>query len=506
MNRTLTLRRGPDYLAILIVLGTLALAAFIGLATAFLPWQFLLIFLLLPTVFVLSQVWPMVGLVVVLMLIFEVVPTAFQPRLPFGGGKLQTTDLLLLYLMVVVLMQAFWKRHQPLLAMGAFRFPLYYLGVCMLTSFVYVRYYVPNDLALGEARVAIGWLVVPLMALAADTPNRAKWMLRSVCAMALIIAAYVTIQSVFSIRIMTGHGLVAILDNSANSDVVRSIAGGGVYLITFTLFLVINRVLEGKLHWLLGMAAALLLVAGIGVQFGRGVWMASVLGLLVCALRFRGVAGMFKVLLLGAVAVGLVLSTVAVFKPRVAQAIVDRATGIGEELQSGGSFGWRLSENAYALDKIEEHPIMGVGIGGQYKQTASAVGHFGNETTYIHNAYLYYPLKMGLWASFIPLAFIIAFWVTLKQGAARHPPQRADHGLSAALLGGFAVPVVTSFTQPEWVDPRGIAAFATFMGLALLYRRFGNFRAPEAAEAAVGAGGGRNARSSFFKRPRPSRP
>lgn len=498
MNRTLSLRRGPDYLGILLVLGILALAAFVGLVTAFLPWQFLLIFLLLPTVFLLSQVWPMVGLVVVLMLIFEAVPTAFQPRLPFGGGKLQTTDLLLLYLTAVVLMQAFWKRHQPLLAMGPIRFPLYYLGVCMITSLIYVRYYMPNDLALGEARVAIGWLVVPLMALAADTPNRAKWMLRSVCAMALLIAAYVTIQSVFSIRIMTGHGMVAILDSSGNSDVVRSVAGGGIYLIIFTLFLVINRLLEGRIFWLWGMGGALLLVAGIGVQFGRGVWMACALGLVVSAARFRGVAGMFKVLLVGGVAVGLVLSAVAVFKPRVAQAIVERATGIGNELQSGGSFGWRLSENAYALDRIESNPIMGVGLGGQYKQTASAVGHFGNETNYIHNAYLFFPLKMGLWASFIPFAFIAAFWVTLKQGVARHQGARADHGLCAALLGAFAVPVVTSFTQPEWADPRGIVAFATFMGLALLYRRFGDFRLPPAAVE----GGATATRSGLFRRPR----
>jgi hypothetical protein len=50
------------------------------------------------------------------------------------------------------------------------------------------------------------------------------------------------------------------------------------------------------------------------------------------------------------------------------------------------------------------------------------------------------------------------------------------------------VPVITSYTQPEWFDPRGIAAFATFMGLALLYRRFGDFHLPLDDPAAAGAG------------------
>jgi hypothetical protein len=487
MSRTLTQRRGPDFSGISIVLGALALASFIGLLTAYLPWQFTLMFLSLPIILLLSQAQPMIGLVIVLMFIFEVVPSAFQPRLPFGGGKLQSSDLILLYLTGVVLMQAMWKRSQPLLAMGPIRFPLYYLTVCMVTSLVYVRYFAPNPVALGEARTAIGWLIVPLMALSADTPNRAKWMLRCVVATGLIIAAYVTIQSVFSVRIMTGHGLFAALDNSSNSDVVRSIAGGGIYIIVFALFLVINRVLERRLFWLWGMAAALVLISGIGVQFGRAVWMAAVVGLLVSAAHFRGFAGAIKVLAVGVFAVGMVMSAVFVFQPRLAQAIVQRAVGIGAELESGGSYGWRLRENATAIDRIQRSPLMGVGLGGQYKQTASAEGHFGNEGTYIHNGYLVFPLKMGVWATFIPLAFIIAFWVTVKQGLARQAA-REDAGLAAALLGGFVVPVITSYTQPEWFDPRGIAAFATFMGLALLYRRFGDFHLPLDDPAAAGAG------------------
>jgi hypothetical protein len=43
----------------------------------------------------------------------------------------------------------------------------------------------------------------------------------------------------------------------------------------------------------------------------------------------------------------------------------------------------------------------------------------------------------------------------------------------AALAGAFIVPCISSYTQPEWADPRGVAAFAVFSGLALLYRRFG---------------------------------
>jgi hypothetical protein len=425
---------------------------------------------------------PMTGLVVTLMLIFEVVPSAFQPRLPVGGGRLQAYDLLLMLLALVLMVQGWIAGRRPLQSMGPVRWPLYYLAACVFVSLVYVRYFAPNTLSLGEARVVIAWLIVPIMVLAVSTPSAYRWMLRWVLAMGVVIALYVSIQSLFEVRIMTG-ARVELLDKDLNNDVVRSIAGGGVYLIIFSLFLLINRVLERKFGWWWAVPLSLLLVFGIAVQFGRGVWLSAVAGLLVSAALFRGVSGVLKVLAAGALAVGLMLSVASVFKPRLAEAVIERAIGIRSEIQTGGSFNWRRMENQAALDRIERNPIFGVGLGGQYKQTASSEGHFGIEGTYIHNGYLFFPLKMGLVAAFIPFTFMFAFGLVLRQGVQRHH-EDPDRGLVAALAGAFTVPCVASVTQPEWSDPRGIAAFAIFIGLALLFRRFGAVRPAGAEQAA----------------------
>lgn len=496
-------RRRIDIPAVLIVIGALLLAAFLGEVaatmpmrlsgfeqakglgpawlTAYLPWLIAAATILLPAVLVFSVRMPMTGLVVTVMLIFEVVPSAFQPRLPVGGGRLQAYDLLLMLLALVVVVQGWVARERPLHQLGPVRWPLYYLAACVFTSLVYVRYFAPNTLALGEARVIIGWLIVPIMVLSVKTPQAWRWMLRWVLAMGIVIALYVSIQSLFEVRIMTG-ARVELLDKDLNNDVVRSIAGGGVYLIVFSLFLLINRVLQRQFGWWWAVPAALLLVFGIAVQFGRGVWLSTAAGLLVSAALFRGFSGVLKVLAAGAVTVALMLSAASVFKPRLAEAVIERAIGIGSEIQTGGSFNWRRMENQAALDRIERNPVFGVGLGGQYKQTASSEGHFGIEGTYIHNGYLFFPLKMGLIAAFIPFAFMIAFARVLRQGAQRHAGD-ADPGLVAALAGAFAVPCVASYTQPEWADPRGIAAFAIFCGLALLYRRFGAVQPASAGEA-----------------------
>jgi O-antigen ligase len=469
-SRALQSRGGINLTGPLILLSAVAVALFMGLLINFLPWYFVVGLATAPIVVIGSLANPMIGLVVVLMLVFEAIPKS-GVKLPIGGGGLELYDLLLIFLAAVLLLRALINRQQVLQDLGPIRWPLFYLAACTLASAFYVRGYAQNTAALSEGRAAIMWLIVPIITLAVTSSTRLAQFVKAVVGIGLVVALYVTAQSLFDIRIMTG-ARVEQLDAGANRDVIRSIAGGGIYIVVFSLYLLLNRYFERRLRWYVALPMVVLLLAGIGVQFGRGVWLASAVGLIVSAALLSGWRGVVRMLVVGSLGIALVLVATYAFKPRLAQAIVDRAAGFSAEIESGGSFNWRRLENRAALAAIERRPWTGVGIGGEYKQTVSRVGSFATETTYIHNAYLYFPLKMGLFASFIPLAFIVAFVVTLRQGARRHP-DASDRGLVAAIAGAFIVPVITSYTQPEWVAPQGIAAYSILMGLALLYRRFG---------------------------------
>lgn len=458
--------RSPGYLGPIIILVALCVALFGGLIVSYLPWFFVLGGVFLVAVVAAAGVRPHFALLFVLMLVFEVIPQGLQPRVPVGPGRLQLYDIVILLLSVLVLLRAWAQGQRPLYSLGPVRWPLYYLLACLSSSLIYVRFFAPNQLALAEARQQIMWLVVPLMVLSVDTAKRYRFMVWSIVAVGLIIALYVTIQSLFGIRIMTG-ARVEMLDR-LNSDITRSIAGGGVYIVVFAFFLILNRMIEGRIFWLWAGLAALLLVSGLAVQFGRGVWIATTIGLLISAALFRGFGGVVRVVIGATIAIAIVFSAALVFKPRLAEAVADRLTGIGAEVESGQSFGWRVMEIRDALPRIEQQPMTGVGIGGDYRRTS----HLSQETTYIHNGYLYFPLKMGLFAAFVPFAFIAAFVVTIRQAKSR-AGLAADPGFVAALCGAFAVPVITSYTQPEWSATQGVAAYAILMGLALLYRTFG---------------------------------
>lgn len=476
-------KRGFAAGPILLVLASIFVALFLGLAAAFLPWIFVLGFVVAATAVVLAAASPHLALIFVMMLVFEVIPNSLQPRLPIGPGKLQVYDILILLLSAFVVLRAWANGQRPLQALGPVRWPLYYLSTCVLISLIYVRYFAPNLMALAEARQQIMWLAVPLMVLSADTPKKFKTMVTMIVVIGLIIALYVTLQSTLDIRIMTSARVERL--DKVNSDVTRSIAGGGIYIVVFSLFLIMNRMIGRQVSWIWGGLGCLLLVLGLAVQFGRGVWVATAFGLLVSAALYRGFAGVLRIALAGVMAVTLALGVAAVVKPRLAEAVAARALGIGTEVQSGVSFNWRILENQAALPRIERQPFTGVGIGGEYKQMRTSLG-FDQETTYIHNGYLYFPLKMGIFAAFIPFAFITAFILTIRQASA-NAARPQDKGFSAALCGAFSVPVITSFTQPEWAATQGVAAFAIMTGLALLYRMHGSaFVLAEAKKNRIG--------------------
>ena len=451
--------------------GALGVAIVLGALSSVLPPVMMLVALVALVMIGISVTRPYLGLIAALMLIFEVIPEDYQP----GVGKLRAYDVMVVLLTAFVVLRTLSRSESVLKHLGSMIWPLAYLFACLGISIFYVKYYSPNEFMLSEARAQFIWLLLPLAVMSVDSRARFKHFMIGIIFIALVVALYVSLESLFQFKFM-GEKRIMPLDVFGNSDIVRSTAGGGIYILTFALLLCINMMLERQLKLWAGIPLVLMLCLGLAVQYGRGVWIATTIGLLISACVYRGWSGLFRVAVAGVLGVSLFLGGMAVVKPRVAQALVERATGIGDELESGGSFGFRKMENRYALAAIEKHPIVGVGIGGIYKPTVTAAGWgWLNETVYIHNSWLWFPLKLGLIASLVPFVFILCFCREIYRGI-RHSGGRADGArwFVGAIAGAFVVPIVASYTQPEWADPQGIAALATLIACALLYIRWGS--------------------------------
>lgn len=143
----------------------------------------------------------------------------------------------------------------------------------------------------------------------------------------------------------------------------------------------------------------------------RSFWIGTVVAIGALACFVDGVKGGVRLAVLAVPTLLIAWSAVYVAQPHIAEAAFDRAFGITREIESGDSFGWRGRRMPLAMESIVRHPVLGIGMNGVYKPSISSRGHFEGEEIYIHNAYLYFQLKMGLIGSLIPLIFL---WLYLR--------------------------------------------------------------------------------------------
>jgi FtsH-binding integral membrane protein len=121
----------------------------------------------------------------------------------------------------------------------------------------------------------------------------------------------------------------------------------------------------------------------------------------------------------------------------------------------------RSLELSAAIDQIERSPLTGIGSGGKfaavYQTSADTIAYGG--TNFVHNAYVYFPLKFGVlgFAALVALAFGLAQVVAgLLRSALNRPADRTWVAVAFALLAA-------SVTAPNLVDP----LYSMFCGAAL---------------------------------------
>lgn len=239
-------------------------------------------------------------------------------------------------------------------------------------------------------------------------------------------------------------------------------------------------------HRRAGILTATLFGAATVLTFTRSYWLGLAAGLAVLgALAIAGLAGgrlrprvtpagaAFALVLAGA----LVTATLALgLHGPVVERVAVTQVGAGDL-----SVDTRRLELAAALDALRAEPLLGIGSGGEFLSVHPvspdevALG----PTNFIHNAYVYLPLKFGVlgFAALIALAGGTALALMDALRRARHEGVERT-GMVAVL----AMVLVASATAPNLIDP----AYAVLIG-ALAYGAGHAHPEPVAAVAPVPA-------------------
>lgn len=452
------------------------LAIFFGMAAAVLPWWLVMGVLIAPTFMIVGLAIPEIGIAIMLILVCGLVPAGMSPNIPVGAGSVKIPELMILAFAVWSLFRM--SSQPPLGQYWKWLIPVgLLLGLTITAAGVsYGMFGTPRKEVLAEARQYISWLVVvPIIALI-QTEKQLDRFLKGIVFVGCFVAFAALVQFVLGRPIVEGARVEDLVTLNKAADVSRSIVGPGNYFLIFSILLLLARMMTRSLSWAIAMPLMGWLLAGLIVNFGRGLWVATFGGALLLSFWLFRWRGVWRVAIAGSIGLVLSLGVLAAYKPNIIEAAYDRliSTG-GESLERNTTLGWRLEETNAALKKIGQYPITGIGIGTAYKPATPMNGMFITEhdevlTRYIHNGYIGSWLKFGVLGPIVIVSLIVAVF----RRALRYGRSTKDVKLKTLFLttaAAFFVPVLTSVTQPEWLSQAGIAFFASMIGIQIISHR-----------------------------------
>lgn len=449
----------------LFFIAMVAVALFFGLLAAVLPWWIVVAFLLLPMLIGVAILFPEYGLIILILMISGLVPEGLMPSINVGPGKILGTDLAIFGLAVVALVKASslsgyldarWLYLRPVLLFML----LTISGIIIGNKF----YGSPIKDVFTEARSQVHWLIAFIVIYLTTDRIRLNRVIWGLVFVGIAVASAVVVQFLTGITIIQNARVEDLVSGATHyQDITRSTAGGAIYLILLPMFYLLARVLTGSINLVFPVFLLPVLAAGVLVSFGRAIWITAAIGSLGLAFLLKGSKGLAQISVILVVGVGAALVGLSIAKPQVIEAAYERVVSTAGEGAKNSSLGWRFEEAGFAINNISSSPVVGIGFGTAYKPRLDPMADW-SQVRYIHNSYLGLWMKLGIFGLFAAIwaIYIVFIKSYVLYRNTNEPEYRA---LAATLLVSFSVPVLTSFTQPEWLVSTGISFFAIVIGL-----------------------------------------
>jgi hypothetical protein len=429
-------------LPIEILLGLIGLAALATAMYADPTVSVLVLVLMIGTVGGTLLLWraPEMGLLIVSFLGADIIPRE-QLVVSLGGFHLDPADITLVGVLALVIAKGIrqgtliiprWTMIGPLVAFAGFA--LFSAAYAMIGQGVSVTF------VAGELRPAI---YCAGCAIAAATLTRRQQLTRLL--IGFFVIADITAAMIFYDQLgradfnltttpLPGSWQISLIGSGFGGfGSVRVVPAGHVllYLMANIAFALLLRPPKVPLARVFFAAHFLLLGASLALTYTRAQWIASALAMLLIValvpraiqLRLAGIVGIGVPII--AVASWLVVGDVVpVASAGALQALSSRISTIVQptDTLTTDSIEWRAFEVDQATAAIAEHPILGVGLGNDYRPITLLQGEAngvrwqlggpGRLTRWVHASYLYVAVKMGLLALGVFGWFALAFLIS----------------------------------------------------------------------------------------------
>jgi O-antigen ligase len=424
---------------------------------------------------VIIAVRPEIGIITIVILLSSIVFEKSLPLLPIGVGSFHVSDVILLFMVGTVIFNVFIKRSQQYVRIRLDVPLILFLGTILASTCIsIIQGNYNNDLnfPIRFIRVATYYFVVTLITNMIRDEKRIRFMIRGLFAIAATVAATMLVQAMIgdSIQLMPGRIEVAQTFGQEYEAIRMLPPGQTVIFFSFITAICVVVFRENK-SLLFSSHFYLVVILGIGVilTYNRHYWIGSFLA--ICLLMvLTGTRGKKRLLALLMTVTILSGSAVALLggSCRKADKVFDAVSGrfislfAGKELTESESLEDRYIENRYAIEQIEKHPILGIGIGNVYRPRVP--GLKDELTYYIHNCYLWIMTDTGL----LGFTFFFLFYLRFLIRAMTNWKKIKDTFFRSVVVGFIISGIVFLFmamVTPIFMEWYSVVAISTMIGL-----------------------------------------
>lgn len=441
------------------------LAIITGMIAVVLPYWIIVALIISPIFPAIAWSRPEYAVVAILAIGSGIIKQQFLPMIPILGGSVSPADLALLILIPIVLLKSYPLGNTRLNTIRIFIWSMLLLLVLTIVSMIRANFYFDTPIkdTLGETRHFLHWLLAPMLVLMLDNEVKLNRLMKGLWVIGVIFSIGQIIQSVFGIFIF-GQGVVGVLKtvDQTYAGLYRSQSSGVTFSI-LAFYLAVTGYLLKISNVTKIIPFTFLFIMAILVSFGRGIWATTLLGLGIISLSLGFKKG---IKLIGAFTLIMVIGigVVGAIKPASLAALKDRALSASDDVEHGSSLNWRFYEDKMAMIKLNQYPVLGIGLGTAYRPPAVS-DVTPEQVRYVHNGYLYMVLKLGPLALLVLIGVVFAFFQMAKKLLRSQLPDKY-RAVVIASIALFSQLLVLSITQPEFLMMSwGIGVLAMLIGI-----------------------------------------
>ena len=441
---------------------------------------------------------PEIALTAMLVIIASIVFEEVLPLLPVPGGSFHITDVLLLFFLFLIPFKCLFDPGFRFRSTSGDLPLILFLAAAIASAFnaIFVQgldFNIVMRLLRGLMYYALYFVVTNFI----RERRQVRFLAGAMFGIAALVSLAMIVQAVVgeSVRLMPGR-IEAAETINAFMEATRILPPGDIlvfvmFITAMTLFSLDSRRRSASAGFFL----PFLLGGGVLLTYNRNYWASIIIALLILGalisqrakrriLAWAATAAVVIVVLVPALA-GTGGRAGAYYDSLLARfrSLLSPAETFGSR-----SLEWRRIEIDFALQNVVRHPVLGIGLGQDYRPRIDWMdyyrqGRIWSNMSYIHNGYLYILVDMGL-LGLLPFLWLLLRFLVRGFGSWKKPDDPQSRGLVLGFtLGGLAI-MLSAIVSPRFLEWPGIVVLAMLMGLTESILRFEKEDVPAPLEGA----------------------